>query len=104
MNAWPATAEELVRAQEEVARAAPPRWRPAGEGVAAAACFVCFERGPSGQGRRGETAWAGAAAIPGGRPPPRVPGPRVGGGGLRPGAASVWAGRRGARRVPPVAA
>ncbi len=67
MNAWPATAEELVRAQEEVARAAPPRWRPAGEGVAAAACFVCFERGPSGQGRRGETACAGAAVIRGGR-------------------------------------
>jgi deoxyribonuclease V len=67
MDAWPATAEELVRAQEELARAAPPRWRPVGEDVAAAACFVCFERGPSGPGRRGETAWAGAAVTRGGR-------------------------------------
>jgi deoxyribonuclease V len=67
MDAWPATAEELVRAQEELARAAPLIWRPAGEDVAVAACFVCFERGPSGPGRRGETAWAGAAVIQGGR-------------------------------------
>ena len=56
MDAWPATAEELVRAQEELARAAPPRWRPAGGDVAVAGCFVCFERGPSGPGRRGEPA------------------------------------------------
>ena len=67
MDAWPATAEELVRAQEELARAAPPRWRPAGGDVAVAGCFVCFERGPSGPGRRGEPAWAGAALIRRGR-------------------------------------
>jgi hypothetical protein len=53
MNVWPATAEELVRAQPEAERAAPPRWRPAGQDLAAAACFVCFERGPSGPGRKG---------------------------------------------------
>jgi deoxyribonuclease V len=67
MDAWPTTAEELVRAQEKLARAAPPRWRPAGEDLAAAACLVCFERGRSGPGRKGETAWGGAAVIRGGR-------------------------------------
>jgi deoxyribonuclease V len=28
---------------------------------------VCFERGPSGPGRKGESAWAGAAVVRGGR-------------------------------------
>jgi deoxyribonuclease V len=65
MDAWPATAEELVCSQEEVGRAAPSPWRPVGEDVAAAACFVCFERGRSGPGRKGETAWAGAAVSRG---------------------------------------
>src|SRR5512132_707150 len=67
MDAWPSTAEELVCSQEEVGRAAPSPWRPVGEDVAAAACFVCFERGRSGPGRKGETAWAGAAVSRGRR-------------------------------------
>lgn len=46
--------------QEELARAAPPPWRPT-EQMAIGGCFVCFERGPSGPGRKGESAWAAAA-------------------------------------------
>ena len=66
MQTWPATRDELVRAQEELARAEPPAWQPEHEDVAVAGCFVCFERGPSGPGRKGESAWAGAALVRGG--------------------------------------
>ena len=58
-----------MRVQEELARARPGTggWRRSSEDIAAAGCFVCFERGPSGPGRKGETAWAGAAVIRAGR-------------------------------------
>jgi deoxyribonuclease V len=63
VESWPGSADELVRAQDRLARAAPPPWHlPAGP-VTIGGCFVCFERGPSGPGRKGERAWAGAAAF-----------------------------------------
>ena len=67
MHAWPANADELIEAQKELALATPAQWHPSGEEVAIGGCFVCFERGPSGQGRMGESAWAGAAVVRGGR-------------------------------------
>lgn len=45
--------------QDELARAAPP---PAGDLGVVAGCFVCFPRGESGPGARGDPAWAAAAA------------------------------------------
>jgi deoxyribonuclease V len=62
---WPESADALAGAQELLGRATPPRWQPAGEELAVAACFVCFQRGPSGPGRKGEPGWAGAAILDG---------------------------------------
>jgi deoxyribonuclease V len=76
--AWPTTPEALVAWQDELAREAAPRtaaidgpagggapsW-PAGGGAPSAlvgGCFVCFPRGETGQGARGDPAWAAAAA------------------------------------------
>lgn len=60
VGSWPSSADALVEAQLALAAVQPPPWR---EGTAAriAGCFVCFERGPSGPGRRGERAWSAAA-------------------------------------------
>jgi deoxyribonuclease V len=63
MHAWPASALELIEVQNELARASPPPWHPGGDELAIGGCFVCFERGPSGPGRKGESAWAGAAVV-----------------------------------------
>jgi deoxyribonuclease V len=65
---WPATPEALVEWQEHLARQAQ---RAAGGGPAATdeaaggaigGCFVCFPRGETGRGARGDRAWAAAAA------------------------------------------
>src|SRR4051794_23094475 len=57
---WPADEAELERAQDALAAAAPPPWRPAGAPLIGA-CFVCFGRGVGGRGTRGEPGWAAAA-------------------------------------------
>jgi deoxyribonuclease V len=59
---WPKSVEALVEAQKALAEQTPPPWRPSEE-PAVGACFVCFERGPSGPGRKGEPGWAGAAIV-----------------------------------------
>jgi deoxyribonuclease V len=61
---WPTTAVELVRAQEGLARLRPRSWQP-GDAAVVGGCFVCFPRGGSGRGRRGDPAWAAAVAIRG---------------------------------------
>jgi deoxyribonuclease V len=63
---WPATAAELIAEQERLAECRPERWAPAAE-PAVAGCFVCFPRGETGPGRRGDRGWA-AAAIAGHAP------------------------------------
>src|SRR4051812_49717702 len=63
---WPADEAELERAQDALAAAAPPPWRPSGKPLIGA-CFVCFGRGLGGRGTRGEPGWAAAALnSPGG--------------------------------------
>src|SRR4051812_49681544 len=57
---WPVDEAELERAQDALAAAAPPPWRPGGEPLIGA-CFVCFGRGVGGRGTRGEPGWAAAA-------------------------------------------
>jgi deoxyribonuclease V len=66
VDAWPGSAEELLRVQEALAWATPPLWRPAGE-IAIAGCFVCFARGKSGAGQAGDPGWAAAALLRGDR-------------------------------------
>jgi deoxyribonuclease V len=61
---WPASAEELRAAQLELARAAPPLWRPSGDPLVGG-CFVCFARGKTGAGAAGDPGWAGAALSDG---------------------------------------
>jgi deoxyribonuclease V len=58
--AWPATAEALIAWQEELAGQAARRIARI-EG-AVGGCFVCFPRGETGPGARGDPAWAAAAA------------------------------------------
>lgn len=65
MGEWPESSEELARLQEALGRAAPPLWRPGPDELSIGGCLVCFERGPSGPGRKGEQSWAGAAVVRG---------------------------------------
>jgi deoxyribonuclease V len=62
---WPATDAALIAAQDELAPAAPPPWRPGAEPLAVGACFVCFPRGVAGRGDAGDRAWAAAAVARG---------------------------------------
>jgi len=59
-RAWPRDAAALLREQDELGAAAPEPWRASGE-PAIAGCFVCFPRGFTGAGDRGDPAWAAAA-------------------------------------------
>jgi deoxyribonuclease V len=63
---WPATAAELVAEQERLAGCRPEPWAPPAAPVVGS-CFVCFPRGETGPGRRGDRGWA-AAAIAGHAP------------------------------------
>jgi deoxyribonuclease V len=60
VSAWPSSAPELIATQRSLAAADPPSWR-ASAVPRVGGCFVCFERGRSGPGRRGDRAWASAA-------------------------------------------
>jgi deoxyribonuclease V len=59
VTSWPATADELIEAQRELAVAAPPPWR--GPYGAIGGCAIRFPRGGSGPGDAGDPAWAAAA-------------------------------------------
>lgn len=68
VSAWPESAEELARKQARLAALAPPPWSAPLGPLVAAACFVCFERGPADRpGRAGDLSWAGAALLEDGR-------------------------------------
>jgi deoxyribonuclease V len=62
VTVWPATADELVRVQEELAHARPEPWAPAPR-AAVGGCFVCWSRGKSGAGAAGDPGWAAAAVV-----------------------------------------
>jgi deoxyribonuclease V len=57
---WPVSAEGLVAWQVQLSRSRPSPW--AGAGVVGG-CFVCFPRGETGPGQRGDRGWAAAAVI-----------------------------------------
>jgi deoxyribonuclease V len=59
---WPETAETLIGEQLALAAARPAPWVPEGAPIVAG-CFVCFPRGETARGRRGDPGWAAAAAL-----------------------------------------
>jgi deoxyribonuclease V len=62
---WPRDADALVLAQEELALASPEPWVPP-DGVAlVGGCWVCFPRGLTGPGNRGDPAWAAVVVMHG---------------------------------------
>lgn len=63
---WPRDAAELAAAQQTLAAAAPPAWRPPPQPVVAG-CFACLPRGQTGRGAAGDPVWAAAAAYRGNR-------------------------------------
>ena len=67
VGSWPESAGELRREQERLARLQPPVWRPSGETLRVAGCFVCFSRGRSGTGAAGDPGWAASALVDDGR-------------------------------------
>lgn len=58
---WPASKEELERAQRELAVRAFEPWTPPVGPIVVAGAFVCFPHGA--RGARGEPAWAAAVAV-----------------------------------------
>ena len=60
MTDWPTNRADLIAEQERLAAADPPPWRPSGD-ANVGGCFVCFPRGLTGVGARGDPAWAAAA-------------------------------------------
>lgn len=60
MASWPSSAEELARAQLELAAASLTLWRPRGR-FTVGGCYVCFGQAEPGPGRAGDPGWAGAA-------------------------------------------
>jgi deoxyribonuclease V len=60
---WPASPDQLIALQHELAAAAPPGWHPHGAQPSIAAWVVCFARGHTGPGARGDRAWAAAAVL-----------------------------------------
>jgi deoxyribonuclease V len=64
---WPASPEELIKAQHALAGADPERWHPPTAdglaGLAIGACAVVFARGLAGPGASGDRAWAAAAVL-----------------------------------------
>jgi deoxyribonuclease V len=65
---WPQSARHLEDAQHALAAARPPSWRPSSTAPIVGACVVCFPRGRTGAGARGDPAWAAAAALDAGHP------------------------------------
>ena len=60
MTGWPANRADLIAEQQRLGDVEVPLWRPSGD-VSVGGCFVCFPRGLTGAGARGDPAWAAAA-------------------------------------------
>jgi deoxyribonuclease V len=56
------TRDELIREQERIGTLQPPVWSPPVGSLTMAGCFVAFQRGIAGKGRRGDRCWAAAVA------------------------------------------
>ena len=62
---WPGSSEELVAVQSALAAASPAPWHAGADAPAIGGCVVCFARGQTGPGARGDRAWAAAAVVRG---------------------------------------
>jgi deoxyribonuclease V len=62
---WPASPDELVAVQHELARLHAPELELSGPDLTVGACFATFSRGRSGRGRTDEPAWAAAVLTRG---------------------------------------
>jgi deoxyribonuclease V len=60
---WPRSIGELVGVQRALAAVDPPPWRAPPGGYAIGGCIVCFPRGQSGPGHRGDRASAAATTL-----------------------------------------
>ncbi len=63
MVSWPQSFDELVTEQKRLAAVQPHPWTPPAGPYSTAGCFICFPRGQSGYGAKGDPAWVGAALI-----------------------------------------
>ena len=59
----PGSVDQLILEQERLALARPPAWQPPNHLYPIGGCFLCFPKGQSGYGAKGDRAWAGAALI-----------------------------------------
>jgi deoxyribonuclease V len=57
---WPASRDELVAVQRELAKRTAPELELSGPGLLVGACFACFSRGRSESGTKDEPGWAAA--------------------------------------------
>ena len=64
---WPSTTLELDREQTRLAAEIVDGWTPPRGPLGVAGCFICFRRGYSGVGERGEPAWCSAVRMRGRR-------------------------------------
>jgi deoxyribonuclease V len=62
---WPRSADDLVAAQDILAAASPPLWRPPEGALSVGACVATFPRGKTGAGAAGDPAWAAAVVLRG---------------------------------------
>jgi deoxyribonuclease V len=66
-EAWPRTMLELQDEQTRLGTQVVEEWRPPEGPLGAGGCFICFRRGYSGMGERGEPAWCAAVRMRGRR-------------------------------------
>jgi deoxyribonuclease V len=64
---WPRTMLELQNEQTRLAARVVAQWIPPQGPLGAGGCFICFSRGCSGMGERGEPAWCAAVRMRGRR-------------------------------------
>ena len=64
---WPPTTFELACEQTRLAAEVVEEWTPSEGPLGVAGCFICFRRGYSGTGERGEPAWSAAVRMRGRR-------------------------------------
>jgi deoxyribonuclease V len=62
VTTWPASADELVEHQLQLAEAAPTPWQPGADALVGG-CFVCSVRGKHGSGAAGDALWGAAATA-----------------------------------------
>lgn len=60
---WPASREQLVAMQRDLAALRPPAWHPSPGPLAVGGCFVCFPRHTTGTGGPEDPAWAAAVVM-----------------------------------------